>query len=298
MAVVQDNDSYFCGHNEEEDTADWFLLKSYVVGIFIVNIIANMLVMWRIYTSKKLSRANMMFILLTGSDFFVALISIPLFSVTLFHLDDTPIYIHNCNLNLFIMYFPSYTSWYLTTAIAIDRLFVIKYHKKYKNFVSNKILLRVIISFLAFYIGVMFVCYFLRHRITTAVAASIFQMILTFIILFSYAYIFRFTQRKINLMQRHTNMTNQTASRLTRTIFHIFLCQVIFTLPAPIVNFVYVKHLGDDLLERKIRYWGRALFFSNSFINALILLQNQHKIKREERPDLYVVEIETNSSSP
>lgn len=91
MAVVQDNDSYFCGHNEEEDTADWFLLKSYVVGIFIVNIIANMLVMWRIYISKKLSRANMMFILLTGSDFFVALISIPLFSVTLFHLDDAPI---------------------------------------------------------------------------------------------------------------------------------------------------------------------------------------------------------------
>ena len=84
-------------------------------------------------------------------------------------------------------------------------------------------------------------------------------------------------------------MRNQTATRLTRTVFYIFLCQVIFTLPAPIVNFVYVKHLGDDLLERKIRYWARALFFSNSFINALILLQNQHNIKREEVPKLYVV---------
>lgn len=75
MAKVQDNDTYFCGHSKDEDNPDWFVLKSVVLGIFVANIIANTLVLWRIHLSKKFSRANMMFVLLTLSDLLVALIS-------------------------------------------------------------------------------------------------------------------------------------------------------------------------------------------------------------------------------
>lgn len=288
MAKVQDNDTYFCGHSKDEDNPDWFVLKSVVLGIFVANIIANTLVLWRIHLSKKFSRANMMFVLLTLSDLLVALISIPLFSLTLFHLSYTPLYIHNCNLNLFVMYFPCYSSWYLTIVIALDRLFIMKYNKKYEEVVSKKVLIRFVISFFAIYVGVMLTCYFLRDSMNAPIAASIFQVAVTIIILFTYTYILRFTRRKFKTMQKFTSSSRLVTSRLTRTIFYIFLCQMIFTLPSPVTNFVYMKHWGKAVVERKIRYWARTLFFANSFMNAVILLQNQHNIKTEEniKPEL------------
>ena len=74
----------------------------------------------------------------------------------------------------------------------------------------------------------------------------------------------------------------QAGLRLTRTVFYIFLSQVTLALPVPIINFIYIKHWGDPELERKLRYWTRALFFSNSIANALILLRGKIE-KKEER---------------
>ena len=74
----------------------------------------------------------------------------------------------------------------------------------------------------------------------------------------------------------------QTSLRLTRTIFCILLCQVILSLPRPIINFMYLEHWGNPEVERKLHYWARALIFSNSIANALIhaLLQGQNGKKR------------------
>lgn len=282
MADIKSNDTYFCGHSKDEDTFDYILLKILVVLAIMANIITNSAVIWRIYSSRKQTRANVMFAFLSVSDLFIAFLSFPMFCLTLFHLSNLPIHIKDCNLNLYVMYLPTYCSWYLTVLIAIDRLLVIKYNKKYENFVSKKVLVRSVLVGLTVYIGTTIAFFLKRDSMATAIVASVFQLVLTGTVFITYIYILWFTRRKLSSFQNNARHRQQAIHRLTWTIFYIFLCQVIFALPGPIVNFVYIEHWGDARLERKLRYWARVLFFSNSFINGWILLRSQLGIKKTE----------------
>ena len=282
MADIKSNDTYFCGHSKDEDTFDYILLKILVVLAIMANIITNSAVIWRIYSSRKQTRANVMFAFLSVSDLFIAFLSFPMFCLTLFHLSNLPIHIKDCNLNLYVMYLPTYCSWYLTVLIAIDRLLVIKYNKKYENFVSKKVLVRSVLVGLTVYIGTTIAFFLKRDSMATAIVASVFQLVLTGTVFITYIYILWFTRRKLSSFQNNACHRQQAIYRLTWTIFYIFLCQVIFALPGPIVNFVYTEHWGDAGLERKLRYWARVLFFSNSFINGWILLRSQLGIKKTE----------------
>ena len=282
MTDIKSNDTYFCGHSKDEDTFDYILLKILVVLAIMANIITNSAVIWRIYSSRKQTRANVMFAFLSVSDLFIAFLSFPMFCLTLFHLSNLPIHIKDCNLNLYVMYLPTYCSWYLTVLIAIDRLLVIKYNKKYENFISKKVLVRSVLVGLTVYIGTTIAFFLKRDSMATAIVASVFQLVLTGTVFITYIYILWFTRRKLSSFQNNACHRQQAIYRLTWTIFYIFLCQVIFALPGPIVNFVYTEHWGDAGLERKLRYWARVLFFSNSFINGWILLRSQLGIKKIE----------------
>ena len=282
MTDIKSNDTYFCGHSKDEDTFDYILLKILVVLAIMANIITNSAVIWRIYSSRKQTRANVMFAFLSVSDLFIAFLSFPMFCLTLFHLSNLPIHIKDCNLNLYVMYLPTYCSWYLTVLIAIDRLLVIKYNKKYENFVSKKVLVRSVLGGLTVYIGTTIAFFLKRDSMATAIVASVFQLVLTGTVFITYIYILWFTRRKLSSFQNNACHRQQAIYRLTWTIFYIFLCQVIFALPGPVVNFVYTEHWGDAGLERKLRYWARVLFFSNSFINGWILLRSQLGIKKIE----------------
>ena len=282
MADIKSNDTYFCGHSKDEDTFDYILLKILVVLAIMANIITNSAVIWRIYSSRKQTRANVMFAFLSVSDLFIAFLSFPMFCLTLFHLSNLPIHIKDCNLNLYVMYLPTYCSWYLTVLIAIDRLLVIKYNKKYENFISKKVLVRSVLGGLTVYIGTTIAFFLKRDSMATAIVASVFQLVLTGTVFITYIYILWFTRRKLSSFQNNACHRQQAIHRLTWTIFYIFLCQVIFALPGPVVNFVYTEHWGDAGLERKLRYWARVLFFSNSFINGWILLRSQLGIKKTE----------------
>ena len=282
MADIKSNDTYFCGHSKDEDTFDYILLKILVVLAIMANIITNSAVIWRIYSSRKQTRANVMFAFLSVSDLFIAFLSFPMFCLTLFHLSNLPIHIKDCNLNLYVMYLPTYCSWYLTVLIAIDRLLVIKYNKKYENFISKKVLVRSVLGGLTVYIGTTIAFFLKRDSMATAIVASVFQLVLTGTVFITYIYILWFTRRKLSSFQNNACHRQQAIHRLTWTIFYIFLCQVIFALPGPVVNFVYIEHWGDARLERKLRYWARVLFFSNSFINGWILLRSQLGIKKTE----------------
>ena len=282
MTDIKSNDTYFCGHSKDEDTFDYILLKILVVLAIMANIITNSAVIWRIYSSRKQTRANVMFAFLSVSDLFIAFLSFPMFCLTLFHLSNLPIHIKDCNLNLYVMYLPTYCSWYLTVLIAIDRLLVIKYNKKYENYVSKKVLVRSVLVGLTVYIGTTIAFFLKRDSMATAIVASVFQLVLTGTVFITYIYILWFTRRKLSSFQNNACHRQQAIHRLTWTIFYIFLCQVIFALPGPVVNFVYTEHWGDAGLERKLRYWARVLFFSNSFINGWILLRSQLGIKKIE----------------
>ena len=129
-------------------------------------------------------------------------------------------------------------------------------------------------------IALLFVSHRQRVFTKTLILASVTQLLITGIILAIHIYILCYARRKLHAFEESSLQRQQTSLRLTRTTFYILLCQVILSLPEPIINFMYLEHWGNPEVERKQHYWARALVFSNSIANALILLQGQNGKKR------------------
>ena len=283
MTEIKSNDTYFCGNGENDNTTEYILLKTLIVLATIANLSTNSLVIWGIYSSKKSTRANIMFVFLSVSDLFTGFISFPMFALIIFGLHDLPIYIQECNLNLLVMHFPTFISWYFTVAIAIDRLLIIRYPMKYPKIITKKILVSTLVVILIVYIGVLVLSYFNREKIiATVIVATVSQLILTMTVLIAYIYILHYTRRQLKSFPVNTPNRQKAAQRLTWTIFYIFLCQIICTLPGLLANFIYTSYRGDAKTEQSLRFWFRFLFFSNSILNALMLLRNQFGIKKSE----------------
>ena len=283
MTEIKSNDTYFCGNGENENTAEYILLKTLIVLGTIANLSTNSLVIWKIYSLKKNTRANIMFVFLSVSDIFIGFLSFPMFALIIFGLHDLPIYIQECNLNLLVMHFPTFISWYFTVAIAIDRLLIIRYPMKYPNIITKKTLVSTLLVILIVYIGVLVISYFNREKIiATVIVATVSQLILTMTVLIAYIYILYFTRRQLKSFPVNAPNRQKAAQRLTWTIFYIFICQIICTLPGLLANFIYTSYRRDAKTERSLRYWFRFLFFSNSIVNALMLLRNQFCIKKPE----------------
>ena len=282
--MVQNNDTctrYPCSYNQEQGTFDWILFQVLAVGIFVTILVSNSVVIWRIHSSNRHTRANAMFILLSVADIMVALISVTLFYATLFKLDNTLPFFQNCHSIIFSMLVPVYCSWYLTVTITLDRFFLVKYPIRYRNFMTRKILLRILPVWLLIYIAIMLLIYYEKDMMGgISIVGGIVQLTSTLILFAAYGYIFMvIRRRKINSNDLVRNPSNR---RLTMTIFYIFLSQFVCAIPATITKFLYVKSWGDPNMEEDMGYWSNLFLFSNSFTNALILLQSQNYLKKKD----------------
>ena len=282
--MVQNNDTctrHLCSYNQEQGNFDWILFQMLAVGIFVTILVSNSLVIWRIYSSNRHTRANAMFILLSVADITVAFISVTLFYTTLFKLDNTLPFFQNCHSVIFAMLVPVYCSWYLTVTITLDRFFLVKYPIRYRNFMTRKTLIRILPAWLLIYIAIMLLIYYEKDMMgSISIVGGIVQLSSTLILFAAYGYIFMaIRRRKINTNDRVRSHSNR---RLIMTIFYIFLSQFVCAIPATITKFLYVKSWGDPNMEEEMGYWSNLFLFSNSFTNAIILLQSQNHLKKED----------------
>ena len=279
--MVQNNETsknHFCCYSQGQETFDWILLQILTATIFMTILVSNCLVIWRLYSSNTRRRTNSMFILLGITDVIVALISIPLFYTALFNVNHSYTFFRDCHSFVFLMVVPVYFSWYVTVTITLDRFLLVKYPIRYRNFMRGKRILRTLSIWLSIYITIMLLIYYEKELMGITIIGGIVQATSTSILFVAYGYIFMVTRRKINFNSQVRDRRNK---RLTMTIFYIFLSQVVFALPATITIFLYAKPWGDPNMEEKMRYWSKIFLFSNSFANALILLQSQSKLIKD-----------------
>ena len=280
--MVQNNETsknYLCSYSQGQETFDWILLQMLAAVIFMTILVSNGLAMWRIFSFNKRKRATAMFILLCIADVIVALISIPLFYTALFNVNHSLPFFHNCHSLVFVMVVPVYFSWYVTVTITLDRFLLVKYPIRYRNFMRGKKILRTLSIWFPIYVTIMLLVYYEKELMGITIIGGIVQATSTLILFVGYGYIIMVTRRKININSQVRDRRNR---RLTMTIFYIFLSQVVFALPATITIFLYVKSWGDLNMEKKMGYWSKIFLFSNSFANALVLLQSQNKIIKND----------------
>ena len=237
-------------------------------------IFANSLALKYIMSQASLTRANLLFFILSISDMGVGIISIPVILLYL-NVKEIPLQLFQL-----LLEFPYTFSWYVTILIALDRCLIVTQHKKYESLVTRKGLLR-ITSFIFITDFAVSVVVSVK-KYDTLLIAIVCQLALMFTTCCSYIYLGKYVQENaIKMRQSSRTYKSNHKRKLTRTIFLIFLCQIIFTLPM-FVSLIVLK-FGYTVV-RLAAPWLVMLQYCNCYGNAIILLVNQRKPKKSILP--------------
>ena len=245
-----------------------------------VIIIVNSILLWRLVFRLKKTRSNILFMFLSISDIFVAVISIPILALALFK-PNTEGCVTTCFSFVLFNYFPYGYSWVLTIAIALDRCFVITNKHRYEKVISKKRVIAFALVLLILEVGLSFVYVSIETQ-TRRISLVILEILCIMVTISSYLYLLRYVRASTKNTRRSQPKINSANTRLTRVIGYIFFCQVLLTLPQWIsLVFSVISNEGVSLrglTNRRIRVrWMTILRFQNSYLNACILLYNQYK---------------------
>ena len=243
-------------------------------------IIVNSILLWRLAFRLKKTRSNILFIFLSISDIFVAVISIPILALALFK-PNTKGCVTSCYTLILFNYFPYRYSWVLTVAIALDRYFVVTNKHKYEKLLSKKRVIALAIVLLILEAGLSFF-YASIDTQTRLISLVILEVLCIIMTISSYFNLLRYVRTNIKNTTRSQRKKNSANTRLTRVIAYIFFCQVLLTLPQ-CVGLVYSLISNEEvslrgLTNQRIRTrWMTILRFQNSYLNVCILLYNHYK---------------------
>ena len=243
-------------------------------------IIVNCILLWRLVFRVKKTRSTILFIFLSVSDIFVAVISIPILALALFK-PNTKGCVTSCYAFVLFNYFPYGYSWVLTVAIALDRCFLVTNKHKYEKLLSRKRVIALAIVLLIFEAGLSFFYVSIDTQIRL-IYLAILEVLCIIVTISSYLYLLRYIRSNTKNAARSQRKENGANTRLTRVIANIFFYQVLLTLPQWI-GLVYSLILKEGvslrgLTNQRTRYrWMTILRFQNSYLNACILLYNQYK---------------------
>ena len=259
-------------------------LKIMYCASFIIIIVANGILLWRLAFRMRRSRSNLLFIFLSLSDIFVALISIPIMALDLFKKDFTPRCFLPCEVYVVLQYFPYVYSWSLTIVIALDRYFVVTQRRRYEAFITKKRIFIVAILLLISTFGVSLLYIVVKMSIRSLLKMAI-EVLLILTTVFSYINLLHFVRKKSKAARKGqygAGKKDASSTKLTRIIAYIFFCQVVLSLPQWIYLFVLInlkseKTLTSIMKQRLIYRWLIILRFSNCYTNAFILLYNQYR---------------------
>ena len=244
------------------------------------------------------SRTDLLFAITSISDIGVGLLRLPLSGVDI----ACKAFIKCGTLIRYFVYatifFPLF-SYLITTVIAIDRLFLITKHYKYKAIVTTK-RLKIIVAFLFVssigfsFFDVYYVLYLERHFTVYKVVLLSLMIILHLAIVFAYTYILWYVYRRsINISHCKKSGKNNN-NKITKSIMLILISQVISILPTLSMQVLITLGIFNDFINANLELcdilsrWSEIIQSCQFFINGMILLINQGentrktKIKTEE----------------
>ena len=264
---------------------DIFLLAVFYYIIAVVIVIANGLLLYKLLEKKQKSRTDKLFIILSLSDICVGLVAVPVTSLPFFIADFEIL----CKLSpslIFFFYFPYIFSWTMVIIISVDRVIMVTRNRMYQKFVTMKVLYFVIVFILLKDIlSVTFMSLYLDAlEFSNKLLQFTFLFIESFFIfstVISYLYLLYFVKSESRKIRPFRHTLNQYEKRLTVKVIVIFICLVIFTMPQFIgIIFTFYFDVKNPSIKRNIVYWKAIILYTNSAVNAIILLIDFRRPKR------------------
>ena len=269
----------------EDRGYDLFLLAVFYYIIAVVTVIANGLLLYKLLEKKQKRRTDKLFIILSLSDICVGLVAVPVRSLPFFITDFEIL----CKLSpslIFFTYFPYTFSWTMVIIISVDRVLMVTRCRMYQKFVTMNVL-SLLIAFLLLK-DILYVIFMSLYLDPLEFSNKLLQFTVLFIESFfifstivSYLYLLYFVKSKSKKIRPFRHTLNQYEKRLTVKVIVIFICLVIFTMPQFIgVIFTFYFDVKSPTNKRNIVYWNAIILYTNSSVNAVILLIDFHRSKR------------------
>ena len=278
-------ESCFARKHEFEDTGidQVFLLIGY--GLSGLIIISLNVVLIRVLLKQPRTRATVLLLILSISDAGVGFVSIPFVMLQFAYLNKS-MYCTLLPFTTFFLCFPATFSVAVTTIISTDRCLIVTksiFHTKYvtTGVITFKLIVVSVISFgWSFLNAITFILDKKSVRIIFLfqfVAQVVIVLFTCGLNLHLYCFVKRTSRRMAT--SRHEGATESYSSRLTKTIAYIFFCMLFFTgiqiLTYAIMNMLKI----NAILQRNVSLWGLLLFYSNSYINAIIVLTRSSNLR-------------------
>ena len=244
--------------------------------IFLMIVSANSFTIYKIYLLKRKTRANLLFFALSTSDFFLGIFSVPTMILDIFRYEGLLIFKLDCKIYRYLSYTPTGITWSLAIFTALDRCFIILYDIKYESRVTKTRLLWILAFIVVFNLFTSAMISVSDNYSSTQIYGSAFSATVITLTVVAYIRLLWFVYYKQRQMKTNKSSKTKTINKLTRSIMYIFICQIGCNLPSTVLMAINRSSgsYEDRVIENKWNYWTKALVFSNSFFNSLILLPN------------------------
>ena len=271
-----------------KSTAEELTLQILFILCFVAILFTNTSLLWCLCSQRRKVRATNLFIIQSITDISVGLFSLPLVAWEVFKIPRTVGCSVPCELLIIFHYFPHIFSWMLTIVIAIDRWLVVTKGSKYKNVVTTRTLLKILMVLFFFTAGLSVLQLAFTLNVLTIMKVVI-EITLILVTVALYLHLLHFVGKRTKRVKPHSGIN--FSKRLTKTIAWIFFCQVFLTAPQLVYFFILVpygtvENLTSRLKAKLIFRWMLVLRYSNCFTNALLLLHFQY-INRRRKKELH-----------
>ena len=256
-----------------ENTNDMRFLKTICIITGLMIVASNSFLLRKIWYKKKVTRTNLIVIVLCITDFDVGLISVPILLMDVFSADYVPCLI-SCNVMKYFDYFPFCYGWLVTIFLAVDRCLLVTKEKLYENTVTKRVLIKVLLALFALFVTVSFYTTFQKASLGFWIVHLVIEILSILAFIISYTYIFIFVKSKSNSIKSSKHCKFQTKRRLLRTITYMFLCLVFLTSPRYVVVCLAMYSDVSLLVSLKTIFWAYIITYSHCYANCFIIITN------------------------
>ena len=271
MVINNDICSYF-------DLKDVPSLERIIYGtcffmIFWGIILANSILIHKIGSMRERTRLHLLFTVLSIFDLAVGIFALPNISLKILNFEEVLTWTMPCRGFIFLLYFPTSISWFLITVIALDRCFLLLFHRNHEEMITTGKLCGIVTSLILFVLAITLAIVLTNNTYVTQLAAAMFQFSCVLLISYSYLLIACYYHYHNCEVEGHFCHIRGRRSP-TRIIVYIVICQMICVLPLTVMLIILLikrNHEGKGTKNR-LNYWALISAYCNSIFNSLIVM--------------------------